>query len=143
MKHILMIISILFLIFSCGSKKDDWDGPNGYGPLDGRFEIHESSCSMGATPVQSRVLNFLPHDNGTMYVDFIKTSAVGSIYTGRSAECSYSRPSEREFRVTISMDATTFKINGGFNTEDDFEGDWTETCNGSEITCRITGNRLE
>ena len=142
MKNIILIIAALIFAFSCGNK-DDWEGPNGFGPLDGRFEINELRCSSGATPVQSRLLNFEPHDNGRMYVDFIESSVPQSIFKGRSAEGSYSRPDEREFDVTVSIDRCTFEIRGGFKEIDKFTGTWIDRCDGMEYNCEIRGTRKE
>ena len=105
MKQILIIKTILIFAFSCGNK-DDWDGPNGFGPLDGHFEIIERNCSDGVEPVKSRLINFLPADNGIMYVDFLQDP--DPYFEGKSGEGTYTRSDEREFYVNVSIDKCNF-----------------------------------
>ena len=135
MKHLLIVLIVVFVSASCGKKKDD-----NY-ELNGLFEIRELDCSGGQQPIPRRVMDFIQSSDDSMTIEYLEKQGDPK-FTRQTLKAHYKKYDDREFSVETDITGCRVIIEGGFIEENVFQGQWKETCPGHQCDCRIDGTRL-
>jgi hypothetical protein len=138
MKKILLSLTIILLVASCGSKNDNEK-------LEGFFDITESSCNGGVTPGQ-RVVLFAPESDNKLNVRIVESS-LNNIPVSFPASISFNdkkfvlkgnaviNTQAENYNVEFIIDAILDKDARSFN------GIWVEKDDFNTTICNITAHK--